>query len=72
MPRIKSITMDGAFCIETLEDALTRHGTPDILNTDQSSQFTGVLVERHCDQHGRQRGLAGQCLRRAAVAQRQI
>ena len=28
--------------------------------------------QRHCDQHGRQRGLAGQRLRRAAVAQRQI
>jgi putative transposase len=28
--------------------------------------------QRHCDQHGRQRRLAGQCLRRAAVAQRQI
>ena len=28
--------------------------------------------QRHCDQHGRQRGLAGQRLRRAAVAQCQI
>ena len=26
----------------------------------------------HCDQHGRQRGLAGQRVRRASVAQRQI
>jgi putative transposase len=36
-----SITMEAAFCIETLEDALARHGKPDVFNTDQGSQFTG-------------------------------
>jgi len=36
-----SITMEASFCVETLEDALARHGTPDIFNTDQGSQFTG-------------------------------
>ncbi len=36
-----SITMEAAFCVETLEDALARHGKPDICNTDQGSQFTG-------------------------------
>src|SRR5512139_629976 len=36
-----SITMDAAFCVETLQDALARHGKPDIFNTDQGSQFTG-------------------------------
>jgi putative transposase len=36
-----SITMEAAFCVETLEDALAHHGKPDILNTDQGSQFTG-------------------------------
>ena len=36
-----SITMEAAFCIETLQDALARHGKPDIVNTDQGSQFTG-------------------------------
>jgi putative transposase len=35
-----SITMEAAFCVETLEDALAHHGKPDILNTDQGSQFT--------------------------------
>ena len=35
-----SITMEAAFCVETLEDALARHGRPDIFNTDQGSQFT--------------------------------
>jgi putative transposase len=35
-----SITMQASFCIETLGDALARHGKPDIFNTDQGSQFT--------------------------------
>ena len=33
--------MEAAFCVETLEDALARHGKPEIFNTDQGSQFTG-------------------------------
>jgi len=37
-----SITMEAAFCVETLEEALARHGKPDIFNTDQGSQFTGA------------------------------
>ncbi|WP_461196144.1 IS3 family transposase [Bradyrhizobium sp. UFLA06-06] len=36
-----SITMEAAFCVETLQDALARHGKPDVFNTDQGSQFTG-------------------------------
>jgi putative transposase len=34
-----SITLDAAFCVEALEEALTI-GTPEIFNTDQGSQFT--------------------------------
>jgi putative transposase len=37
-----SITMEAAFCVETLEDALAKHGKPEICNTDQGSQFTGA------------------------------
>ena len=37
-----SITMEAAFCVETLEDAMVRHGKPEIFNTDQGSQFTGA------------------------------
>ena len=37
-----SITMEAAFCVETLQDALVRHGKPEIFNTDQGSQFTGA------------------------------
>ncbi|MEE8419344.1 MAG: IS3 family transposase [Dehalococcoidales bacterium] len=35
-----SNTLDAAFCLEALEEAL-RKGTPEIFNTDQGSQFTG-------------------------------
>ena len=35
-----SITMDTAFCVEAVEEALERHGAPGIFNTDQGSQFT--------------------------------
>ena len=37
-----SITMEAAFCVETLEEALASHGKPEISNTDQGSQFTGA------------------------------
>ena len=36
-----SITMEADFCIDAVEEALARHGKPDIFNTDQGSQFTG-------------------------------
>jgi putative transposase len=37
-----SITMEASFCVETLEEALAKHGKPEIFNTDQGSQFTGM------------------------------
>src|SRR6202521_4709897 len=45
-----SITIEAAFCVETLQDALAKHGKPEISNTDQGSQFigsafTGVLAD---------------------------
>jgi putative transposase len=33
--------MDASFCVDALDDALRHHGTPEIFNTDQGSQFTG-------------------------------
>jgi putative transposase len=36
-----SITMEVEFCLEAVEEALARHGKPEIFNTDQGSQFTG-------------------------------
>ncbi len=45
-----SITMEADFCVEALEEALAKHGRPEIFNTDQGSQFTseaftGVLTK---------------------------
>jgi len=37
-----SNTMDSSFCVEALEEALARFGTPEIFNTDQGSQFTSA------------------------------
>ena len=37
-----SITMEAAFCLEALEEALARHGRPEIFNSDQGSQFTST------------------------------
>lgn len=37
-----AITLDVAFCIEALEEALAKHGKPEIFNTDQGSQFTSL------------------------------
>ena len=47
-----SITMEAAFCVETLEDALARHGRPEIFNTDQGSQFTGAAFTSLLASHG--------------------
>ena len=35
-----SISLEAAFCVEALEEALARHGRPEVFNTDQGSQFT--------------------------------
>ena len=34
--------MSADFCVEALEEALARHGKPEIFNTDQGSQFTST------------------------------
>ena len=35
-----SNTLDTSFCVDALQEALARYGTPEIFNTDQGSQFT--------------------------------
>ena len=35
-----SITMDVHFCLDALNEAIEKYGTPEIMNTDQGSQFT--------------------------------
>jgi putative transposase len=37
-----SIDMAVDFCLEAVEEAIARHGPPDIFNTDQGSQFTSL------------------------------
>ena len=46
-----SITLEADFCMDAVEEAPARHGTPEIFNTDQGSQFTSagfikVLADR--------------------------
>src|SRR3954468_4047555 len=35
--------MEAGFCVEAVEEALARHGKPEIFNTDQGSQFTSTV-----------------------------
>ena len=37
-----SNTLDPAFCVDALEEALYRYGAPEIFNTDQGAQFTST------------------------------
>ena len=73
-----SISMTTDFCVEALEEAIAKYGTPEIFNTDQGSQFTsddvhqGSQSPRHQDQHGRQGTLDRQRVRRAAVEEREV
>jgi len=36
-----SNTLDASFCVEALNEAIAKYGKPEIMNTDQGSQFTG-------------------------------
>lgn len=45
-----SNSMESTFCVDCLQEALRKYGTPDIFNTDQGAQFTsaafvGALTE---------------------------
>jgi len=42
-----SNTLTADFCVEALEEAMVRHGKPEIVNTDQGSQFTsGEFIDK--------------------------
>jgi len=47
-----SNTLDPSFCVEALEEALMRYGTPEIFNTDQGSQFTSEAFTSILESHG--------------------
>jgi len=46
-----SNTLTTDFCVEAVQEAIDRHGTPEIFNTDQGSQFTSLeftgLLQEH-------------------------
>ena len=71
-----SNTLDVAFCLEALEEALSR-GCPEVFNTDQgvqftSASFTGRWKRRAQGEHGRQGSLPGQRVRGAVVADGEV
>jgi len=45
-----SIGLETAFCVEALQEAMDRHGQPEVFNTDQGVQFTSAdfLGELQC------------------------
>jgi putative transposase len=47
-----SNTMDTDFCIEALEEAIEKYGTPELFNTDQGSQFTSQRFTGVLKAHG--------------------
>jgi putative transposase len=46
-----SNTLDGAFCLEALEESL-QHARPEIFNTDQGAQFTSLAFTGCLESHG--------------------
>lgn len=47
-----SITMDVSFCIEAVEEALSKNEKPEIFNTDQGSQFTSEAFTGRLKEEG--------------------
>jgi putative transposase len=47
-----SNTLDSAFCVEALEEAIERFGPPEIFNTDQGAQFTADAFTRVLREQG--------------------
>jgi putative transposase len=54
-----SNTMDVSFCVEALEEALARFGTPEIFNSDQGSQFTSQAFTGTLERAGIQISMDG-------------
>ena len=47
-----SNTLTADFCLEAVNEAILRHGTPEIFNTDQGSQFTSEAFTELLKKHG--------------------
>ena len=54
-----SNSMTSDFCLEAIEAAIRDYGTPEILNTDQGSQFTGTAFVDQVQRHGIQVSMDG-------------
>ena len=55
-----SNTMDVQFCFDALEEAVDRHGPPEIFNTDQGSQFTSWAWTQRLREAGTRISMDGQ------------
>ena len=71
-----SNTMDAAFCVEAMEEAIVRYGAPQVFNTDQGVQFTSAAFTGALKEHGVHismdgKGRSRQCVRGAPLAQPQ-
>ena len=73
-----SNTLTTDFCIEALQEAIARYGTPEIFNTDQGSQFTSSEFTGQLKANGIRISMdgkgcwPGQRLRRAPLADHQV
>lgn len=47
-----SNSLDASFCVDALEEAIFRHATPDIFNSDQGSQYTSEAFSEVLKTHG--------------------
>ena len=47
-----SNTMSAQWCRNVLEDAIARHGKPEIVNSDQGCQYTSALWTQYLEQQG--------------------
>lgn len=47
-----SNTLTSDFCVEAVEEAIARHGKPEIFNTDQGAQFTSDAFTGMLQEHG--------------------
>ena len=66
-----SNTLTTDFCLEAVQEAITRYGTPDIFNTDQGSQFTSLEFTGLLKAHGMAISMDGQgCWRDNVLVER--
>lgn len=54
-----SNSLDARFCVDALEDALTKYGRPEIFNTDQGCQYTSVQFTSRLKREGIQISMDG-------------